>query len=93
MVGGAAVWWAELHAWWAGLRAGLGFGGRGPMLGGPGRGQGSRFGWMGAHRRQAWEHTCCSSLLKAAQNLLTQEMNQPSHNLRVEKEQTPNHTF
>lgn len=41
--------------------------------------------------RQAWGHTCCSSLLKAAQNLLTQEMNQPSHNLRVEKEQTQPH--
>lgn len=36
----------------------------------------------GVARHQArGQHTCDSSLLEAAQDLLTQEMNQPSHNL------------
>ena len=36
------------------------------------------------------EHTCATALLEAAQNLLTQEMNQPSHNLQRKE---GGHTF
>lgn len=72
---------------------------RGPRFGG--RGSGAAPGGLnkaprrvgGAPRPQVRGHTCSSSLLEAAQDLLTQEMNQPSHNLGAEKESTPNHTF
>lgn len=45
-----------------------------------------------ALRCQARRRTCCSSLLKAAQDLLAQEVNQPSHNLGAQKELRPQTT-
>lgn len=44
---------------------------------------------LGARGWGSQGHTCRSSLLEAAQNLLTQEVNQPSHNLGAEKERRP----